>query len=163
MIPLKLVTDESEPVRLRGHTLLCLQGFQGKGYSPEFVDNLARIHQELADNHERWVEVVDTPDAVCGACPHKAPAGCSLNGETSEEGIQSQDRRVLTLLGLSKGARVKWGEILDRIRTSVSGADLPNICGQCRWLPLGCCRDGLDRLRSAQPSTITPRQTGRER
>ena len=153
MKPLKLYSDESTPVRLRGHTLLCLQGFRGEGYSPEFVDNLAQIHRELNDSPERTVEVVDTPDAVCGACPHKAPSGCSLNGETSEEGIQAQDRTVLALLGLSRNDRLTWSEILDRIKRSVAGSDLPQICGQCRWLPLGYCRDGIERLKTGLETT----------
>src|SRR2546423_2260913 len=49
-------------VRLRAHTLLCLQGFRGEGYSPSFIDNLARIHRDLIEHPEQWVEVVDAPD-----------------------------------------------------------------------------------------------------
>ena len=159
MIPVKMYGEGSGPMRLRGHTLICLQGFQGKGYSPEFVENLARIHQELADDRQREVEVVDTPDAVCGACPHHAAAGCSLNGESSEEGIQDQDRRVLQLLGLARGTRITWGEILDRIRTAISGDDLPAICGSCRWLPLGYCRDGIEQLRASRTVSHQRRRT----
>jgi hypothetical protein len=146
---LRLDLDKGTPetIRLRGHTLLCLQGFRGKGYNAEFVANLARIHRELTDDPDRWIEVVDTPDAVCGACPHRAPSGCSLNDDHSEEVIQAQDRRVLDLLGLNAGMKVRWGRVLDLIRASVSGSSLPDICGQCRWLPLGYCRDGIERLR----------------
>ncbi|MDF0651721.1 MAG: hypothetical protein P0121_09670 [Nitrospira sp.] len=31
----------------------------------------------------------------------------------------------------------------------MSGDDLPSTCGSCRWLPLGYCREGIDRLRSS--------------
>lgn len=141
-------------VRLRAHTLLCLQGFRGEGYSPSFIDNLARIHRVLAEHPEQWVEVVDAPDTVCGACPHLALSGCSLNGDGFEEIMQAQDRHVLRLLGLSAGIRVRWSEILDRIRTAITGDSLPSICGQCRWLPLGYCRDGIERLRAA--GSVTP-------
>lgn len=141
-------------VRLRAHTLLCLQGFRGEGYSPSFIDNLARIHHDLAGHPEQWVEVVDAPDTVCGACPHLATAGCSLRGDGFEESMQAQDRHVLRLLGLQAGIRVQWSEILDRIRTAITGESLPSICGQCRWLPLGYCRDGIDRLRAAD--SVTP-------
>jgi hypothetical protein len=43
---------------------------------------------------------------------------------------------------------VTWREILERIRRAVSGDDLPSICGNCRWLPLGYCREGIERLRT---------------
>lgn len=140
-------TRPPSPIQLRGHTLLCLQGFRGEGYSPGFTDNLAAIHQSLLERPDQAVEVLDAPDAVCGACPHKVASGCSLNGEGSEAGMRAQDRQVLALLGLEAGAVMRWRDVLDRIRASVKGSDLADICGQCRWLPLGYCREGIDRLR----------------
>ena len=149
-----------EIVRLRGHTILCLQGFRGEGYSPEFVANLGLIHRRLAEHPEQSVEVLDSPDVVCAACPHRQPVGCTLNGTDSEAEMRAQDRHVLALLGLTAGQRLRWGDILDRIRASVRGDDLPAICGTCRWLPLGYCRDGIDRLRAgadqADTGFITP-------
>ena len=140
-------TRPPPPIRLRGHTLLCLQGFRGEGYSQGFTNNLAAIHRDLSGNPDHLVDLAEEPDAVCGACPHRAPAGCTLNGQGSELGMQAQDRHVLKLLGLNAGSVVRWRDVLDRIRVSVKGSDLPNICGQCRWLPLGYCKEGIDRLR----------------
>ncbi|OGW67621.1 MAG: hypothetical protein A3A88_04435, partial [Nitrospirae bacterium RIFCSPLOWO2_01_FULL_62_17] len=117
---------------MRGHTLLCLQGFRGEGYSPGFTDNLAAIHRSLSENPDQVVELVEEPDTVCGACPHRAPAGCTLNGDGSEAGMQAQDRHVLELLGLNAGSVVRWRDVLERIRLSIKGSDLPNICGSCR-------------------------------
>jgi uncharacterized protein len=140
-------TRSPSPIRLRGHTLLCLQGFRGEGYSQEFTDNLAAVHRSLNGNPNQPVELVEEPDRVCGACPHRAPVGCTLNGSGSEAGMQAQDRNVLKRLGLSSGSMVRWRDVLDRIRVSIKGSDLPNICGSCRWLPLGYCKEGIDRLR----------------
>ncbi|MBI3602925.1 MAG: DUF1284 domain-containing protein [Nitrospirae bacterium] len=136
-----------DAVRLRGHVLLCLQGFRGKGYSQDFVDNLAGIHRDLAEYPDRRVEVVERPDDVCGACPNLALSGCTLNGKGSEASIQAQDRQVLDLLRLRAGESVQWGEVLDRIGTSLTGDSLADICGPCRWLPLGYCQEGIERLR----------------
>jgi len=147
MTDLSLLKDESSPIRLRAHTLLCLQGFRGEGYSPEFVNNMEAVHRTLAEHPETVVEVLISPDVVCGACPHQLESGCTLNGERSEAGMADQDRVVLAKLGLEAGRRVPWQDILDRIRRAVRGADLPTVCGTCRWLPLGYCREGLERLR----------------
>jgi uncharacterized protein len=136
------------PIRVRAHTLLCLQGFRGEGYSAGFVENMAAIHQRLTDDPSQFVEIIATPDAMCGACPHLAPSGCSLHEEGSEHAMQAQDRDVLARLGLHEGDHMTWGEILDRIRTSLTGASLNDICGQCRWLSLGYCREGIERLRA---------------
>ncbi len=138
--------DSSDMIRLRGHTLLCLQGFRGEGYSAEFIANMAVIHRMLADHPGVLVEVLASPDAVCMACPHRHPSGCTLNGERSEEEMIEQDHEVLRRLGLKVGERLRWQDILARIRTSVTGDDLPSICGSCRWLPLGYCREGINQL-----------------
>ena len=141
-----------DPIRIRAHTLLCLQGFRGEGYSAGFVENMAAIHQRLTNDPSQWVEVIATPDALCGACPHLAPSGCSLHGEGSEPVMQMQDRDVLARLGLHEGDRMTWAEILNRIRTSLAGENLTDICGSCRWLSLGYCRDGIEQLRRKENS-----------
>ncbi len=146
MTNLRMHGDASAPIRLRGHTLLCLQGFRGEGYSREFVENMASVHRTLIDDPETRVEVLASPDAVCGACPHQQTSGCTLNSVRSEEEMQDQDRVVLQKLGLEVGDRVRWRDILERIRRSVAGDDLASICGTCRWLPLGYCREGMNRL-----------------
>lgn len=150
MADLRMHHDDAPPVRLRGHTLLCLQGFRGEGYSPDFVENMATIYRVLTEDPENWVEVVASPDAICGACPHQETSGCTLNGDRSEEEMRDQDRVVLEKLGLEVGDRIRWWELLERIQRSVSGDDLPSICGTCRWLPLGYCREGMNRLQEGQ-------------
>lgn len=134
-------------IPLRGHTLLCLQGFRGLGYSAGFVDNLAALHRRLHDAPDLLVTVSDKPDAVCGACPHHGPAGCALNGEGSEAPMQQQDRVVLSRLGLQAGEALPWRMVLARIASTIEGSDLAGICGSCRWLSLGYCREGIERLR----------------
>jgi len=154
MTDLRMLHDDAPSVRLRGHTLLCLQGFRGEGYSPEFVENMASVHRALTEHPETWVEVLASPDVVCGACPHQQTSGCTLNGDRSEEEMRDQDRVVLEKLGLEAGSHVRWGEILERIRRSVGGDDLPSICGTCRWLPLGYCREGIIRLHEEERKAV---------
>lgn len=133
-------------MRIRAHNLLCIQGFVGKGYSPEFVANMKAVVGGLRGTTE--VTVLDEPDSLCAACPNLKERGCTLHGEGTERGIVAQDRDVLARLGLRAGETATWGEILNRIRASVGPDDLGDICGTCPWLPLGHCRDGLARLRS---------------
>ena len=138
--------DPVPPIRLRGHTLLCLQGFRGEGYSPAFISNMAAIHQALIQDPDRRIEVIASPDAVCGACPHRQSSGCTLNGQRSEKEMVEQDQVVLQRLGLKAGDRLRWVDLLERIRNSIGGDELPAICGSCCWLPLGYCREGINRL-----------------
>jgi len=135
-------------VRIRAHNLLCIQGFVGKGYSPEFVANMKAIVGGLGGDTQ--VTVLDEPDDLCAACPNLKASGCALHGEGTEKGIVHQDRDVLARLGLMAGQAVAWGEILARIRASVRPDDLDAICGTCPWLPLGHCKEGLARLRATR-------------
>ncbi len=127
-------------MRIRAHNLLCIQGFVGKGYSPEFVANMTRVIEALPGSD---VTVVDSPDALCEACPNLSGSGCTLHGNGTEESIVRQDRDVLGRLGLEAGEALAWNEILVRIRERVAPDDLDDICGKCPWLPLGHCREGL--------------------
>ncbi len=136
-------------MKIRAHNLLCIQGFVGKGYSPEFVANMKGIVGGLGGRTE--VTVVAEPDSLCSACPNLHASGCTLHGEGTEKGIVKQDKDVLARLGLADGQTVAWGGILARIRASVAPDDLDHICGTCPWLPLGHCKEGLARLR-ATPS-----------
>lgn len=147
----------ASPLKLRAHTLLCLQGFRGEGYDPGFVENFAEMHEHLRNDPALLVEVVDGPDVVCACCPHLRTSGCTLRGEDFEREMQAQDRHVLRLLGLRAGDVTTWGDILRRIRQGIAGTDLPTICGECRWLPLGYCREGIERLRTM---TIEPAESG---
>lgn len=57
--------DHGPEVRLRGHHLLCILTFAGRGYSPAFVDAMAEIVDRLAAGEP--VEIVDGPDDICAA------------------------------------------------------------------------------------------------
>jgi len=140
-------SEDPEVLTIRGHTLLCLQGFRGEGYSPSFIDNLARIHRRLQDTPETPVRAVVRPDAICDSCPHLGPFGCQLKGERFEREMRAQDREVLRRLAIGEGQVLAWREILKKIASSLGAGVLPEICGSCRWLPLGYCQEGIDRLR----------------
>jgi hypothetical protein len=135
---------------VRAHTLLCLQGFRGEGYSPAFVENMGAIHDRLSTDPQTLVRVVARPDEVCNACPHLHPDGCHLKGPGFEKAMRRQDQEVMLRLEISEGEVLPWGEILQRIAARIEGGSLNTICGNCPWLPLGYCREGIDALNLVQ-------------
>ncbi len=141
------------PLILRGHTLLCLQGFRGEGYSPAFVENMGEIHRRLSTEPTTPVRIIAQPDLICRACPHLQSDGCHLKGPGFEEPMRRQDREVMARLGIAEGEILAWGEILRRIAARIEGRDLDAICGACPWRPLGYCREGIEAL------PVLPRST----
>lgn len=136
-----------KPIVIRGHTLLCLQGFRGEGYDPNFIQNMSKIHQLFFQRKETLVKVVFQPDAVCDACPNLGPSGCRLQGEGFEQAMALQDREVMRRLSLKDGEALSWEEILKRIAERIHPNALPEICGSCPWLSLGYCQEGIGHLR----------------
>ncbi len=140
-----MVPDEATP--LRAHMALCLLGFRGSGYSPEFIAAMHEIQSGLRDYPDERLRLVDEPDLICEACPNLAEEGCTLGGPRHEAHMRDHDRTVLRRLGFAAGETTTWREVLARIRKSIRGRDLPSICTTCPWLPLGVCASSVDALR----------------
>lgn len=129
--------------RLRGHHLLCLHGFRGLGYSPEFIANMQAVKDRLLDSPAIEVEVAVTPDDICSACPHLADNRCSKK-EDSETRISAKDAEVLRRLSLSPGDRLTAGDLFARVAERCAGG-LSDLCSSCNWYPLGWCEEGIKR------------------
>jgi uncharacterized protein len=130
-------------IRLRPHHLLCVLGFQGKGYSDDFTANMAGIVDKLRapDGDGVQIEVTVTADSICAPCPHKAGEGCVKDAQ-----IRALDQRHAQALGLVGGTRLSWGQAQARIVENVAPGSLAALCAGCQWLPYGLCEDGLARL-----------------
>ena len=70
-------------IRLRGHHLLCIQGFQGYGYSEEFLENMKKIHKKIISNEEN-IQLVTGPDDICKSCPNLNNDKCKNNKENNK-------------------------------------------------------------------------------
>lgn len=145
--------SHGEPIPIRAHSLLCLQGFRGSGYSEAFVAEMRAVHTALATDPDTPVRVLTSPDRLCAACPNLESGGCHLGGPGHEDHMRAQDQEVLARLWLTEGDVLPWGRVLERIARSVAGADLPGICTTCPWLSLGWCAEGIDALRRAAGAT----------
>ncbi len=142
----------SPPIPIRAHSILCLLGFRGEGYSEAFVARMEDLHAVLEEDPEQTIELRAAPGTLCAVCPHHhRRAGCTLGGPDHEAHIRLQDAAVLARLGLEAGTVLPWREVLALVHTRLSGDDLPSLCTTCPWLALGWCAEGIDGLASARP------------
>ena len=148
------------PVPVRGHTLLCLQGFRGEGYDPMFTAHMAAIHEKLFRQPSLSVRVIRKPDTFCHSCPNlDGEKGCKLHGPESESRMAEQDRQVMQLLSIENEEVLTWDEIVKRISGRIRASMLDTLCGNCPWLPLGYCKEALDRLsREAGAPSFRPQK-----
>ena len=107
--------------KLRGHHLICLQFFVGKGYSPKFVKNTFRVLRNA-----KKIRVISGIDEVCKACPNL------IEGRCPEEKVKELDRLAIFLLSINVGSVVNWDEIERRLPRIIP-IWVRKACKKCKW------------------------------
>jgi uncharacterized protein len=115
-------------ITLRAHHLLCMQGFQGLGYSPAFVDNMALILEKIKQNPAIKCKIVTGCDDICFKCPHCKNNRCTKT-ENSETNIKKFDAEVLKLINLEPGIVLLVKEVFEK----TSNITTPSDCLTCGW------------------------------
>ena len=132
------------PLQFRPHHFLCANGFEGKGYSPDFVYNFADIVAELRgpQGDQVLLQVVTGADDICQPCPHRREKSC-----TKQALIESLDQRHLEALRLTEKQVLSWGHVKERIKSYVSDSVFDSMCRGCGWQSEGMCLKALQQLR----------------
>ncbi|MCD4813118.1 DUF1284 domain-containing protein [bacterium] len=132
---------------LRPHHILCSLGFNGYGYSPEFIAEIARITKIIKSGRVKTVIIRPGFDNVCQSCPHHeyecSPETLGPRGRHAAE----LDRRTLRALKLKPGHPYPLPEINERI-ANLSEKNFQEICLGCEWQILGICRESFLALKS---------------
>ena len=132
------------PIRYRPHHFLCSLGFEGKGYSETFTENMSaivvgRLRSKGGDACE--IQVVGAADDICAPCPKRRGTHC-----TSQDKIKTLDRAHAAALNLTPRERLTWGAAKARIRENVPPGSLKTLCAGCEWEAYGMCEAALKRL-----------------
>lgn len=132
---------------LRGHHVLCVHGFQGMGYSPDFIKKMEEIVEEIRDHSQHFaIRVIIGLDDACGSCPNRGEGFCNAS-RGSDEHVKQLDRRIMDHIGITDGESVDKHELLRRTAEKVCPEDLDVLCKGCSWLPYGVCKAGIAKLR----------------
>ena len=122
-------------MKLRPHHLLCTQGYSGKGYSPEFVENMNAITTVLRADPSAAVDIVFCTDDICEKCPQKLGEDlCERNDK-----VKGFDQKVTDYFGIEE-KRYIYREIVAQINRAMTSQMMDNICGGCSWYPISACR-----------------------
>ena len=127
--------------RIRGHHILCIEGFAGKGYSTEFIENMRSVILEL--KNKKKVLLVNSPDDICKACPHLLDGRC-VNGKGGEDEVRKMDEDFYEKTHLVANNVYDYYEVR-RVAYEVftRKSDLEKICRLCSWKRI--CRWYLSR------------------
>lgn len=114
---------------LRGHHLICLHFFQGKGYDENFIKNLKELLDKIK---QEGVRIIKGADEVCKSCPHLKENRCEYKQE-SDKKIREQDEIALELLDFKEGDLLKWEDIKQKLPETFSQW-YKKFCSDCDWL-----------------------------
>ncbi|MEJ2422806.1 MAG: DUF1284 domain-containing protein [Acidobacteriota bacterium] len=124
---------------MRGHHLLCLLGYRGEGYSPQFTENMTRIYETLRNAPSTRIRLVEGEDDICSAFPREVESHCC------EQSVHRRDDAVLRRLQFKPGDCLSWNDILKKTAAHVRAHDIRAWCSTCPWRPLGYCEAGVSR------------------
>lgn len=118
---------------LRPHHALCISFFEGKGYSPEFVHNMARVIHILEAGS--YIRLSGGVDCICSHCPNNKADECEQKIK-----VERYDKAVMSACKLETGEVLTWQELkelaFDKI---ISAGNLSSVCGDCQWSTI--CQD----------------------
>ena len=136
-------------LEFRPHHFLCTLGFEGKGYSEDFVRGYREIAEKLrapdGSGENTPIRVAVATDSICVPCPNRREQACA-----TEDKIQRLDRGHAGVLGLSAGQVLSWAEAKQKLAERMTDAEFERVCAPCSWKALGLCKSALQKLR--QPS-----------
>jgi uncharacterized protein len=124
---------DSFPIKIRAHHLLCMQGYQGYGYSKDFENNLQEIIKCINSNPDSLIEVIAENDLICSCCPNLYKSECQMD-ESSNSRIHNMDLKILKVLGLKSGDKGEASYFINLVNSKFKKRlQLNSICGDCQW------------------------------
>lgn len=136
----------SKGIPIRAHHLLCMLGFQGIGYTADFIKNFQKVKRMIEQNPDIDLIIRDDCDVICIACPNSQGEDCFKGGLKYDQTVKDMDHRVMKKLGIKPGDRFKAREVYRLIKEKIKPSDFNEICFGCEWLALGFCPRGLKNL-----------------
>ncbi|MCL6471292.1 MAG: DUF1284 domain-containing protein [Firmicutes bacterium] len=123
----------SKPINLRGHHLLCIYTFAGRGYSDAFVQNMHRI-VEACKSPFQAIRITERADDICACCPHLIGTTCTK----AEKRVLDMDRQVLKILKITPGTVSVSQFLRSKVKEAVDRGLFCAICTECEWFASFC-------------------------
>lgn len=121
---------------IRPHHLLCLQFFEGKGYSDDFVKHMTEIHEKLL-NENPVINIVSGVDDICKNCPNNEGGKC-----IKEISVSGNDRRTYEAIKGDVERGQTWSELTEIVyKNIIHKGRLKQVCETCRWSDI-CMKSG---------------------
>lgn len=138
--------EKTNIIELRGHHLLCLQGYQGYGYDKKFKENLEEKLHILKNRKNTQVILKNSADDLCKKCPNLEGNDCigdlknlnSLSPDSiakNNKKVIEMDLRVLKETKLKKNKKYSFEHLIKTVNHTFSNInDAKKVCNDCKWI-----------------------------
>lgn len=120
-------------IKLRPHHLLCTQGYSGKGYSREFVENMTEIVKSIK-NEKVQVQLIFSEDDICSKCPN-----LSENNICKSDTVNIIDNKVIKYFELEEKI-YEYESLIRYIKSHITKEIMDDICGNYEWYSISKCK-----------------------
>ena len=125
-------------MKLRPHHLLCTQGYSGKGYNNDFVENMTAVTTHLRNDPTAVVQIVFSTDDICDKCPRMIGHDlCERNDK-----VKRFDKKVAAYFGIEQKSYL-YQDIIREINTKMTASMMDDICSDCEWYPISACKRNI--------------------
>lgn len=122
-------------IYLRGHHLLCMLTYIGKGYTPLFVENYDRIARQLSLG--AIITLVTGSDDICAPLLCEKDCHCHRASVTMRDQIALQEISALLGVYLQPGSQLTLNQqLLEKLRNAFREHKIRRACQGCEWAEL---------------------------
>jgi len=129
---IKVNKEYSDPIMIRAHHLLCMQGFQGYGYSKDFETHMQRIIIFLDKNPSTKIQIITKTDELCSHCPYNYKNSCNID-KYSHNIMEKLDKLIIKKFSLKENQIYTIEDALKLVNDNINHTILMEICGNCSW------------------------------
>jgi len=119
-----------DPIWIRAHHLLCVQGFQGYGYSPDFEQHMGSVVTFLNLNPSFKLQIVARTDEICSHCPYEVDGLCEKDSYSQDE-IVKVDNLVIEKAVLDLKQVYTVENAIKLVNNNLNGDNVMEICFKC--------------------------------
>ncbi|MDD3984568.1 MAG: DUF1284 domain-containing protein [Methanobacterium sp.] len=129
---MKVNREYSDPIKIRAHHILCIQGFQGYGYSKDFETHMQRIIIFLDTHPTTKIQIITKTDEICSYCPYNYKNSCNMD-KYSPIIMEKLDKLIIKKFLLKENEIYPIEDILKLVNDNINHNTLIEICGNCSW------------------------------
>lgn len=109
-----------------------MQGFQGYGYSKDFVKHMEMLIRFFNSNPDSKVQVVTEIDEICSHCPYKTKNYCNQEYDSLFL-MENLDKLVIESAHLKENQIYTIEQVLKLVNTNLNHKSIGEICDICSW------------------------------